>query len=168
MDTNPRLYQLVADVIRRHSGGEDLVDEVLALVLNEVESFAAARVEEVFDTARIPFDSDRVGHTEEQAGQRWCPFVRETVPLGKGKRDVAIGNRYSTDKDDYTNPAGCRCVASHCMAWRWVTELHGFCGLAGSVGPMPRAEPRNLTSRKPPARLNASPPLSALGGQRHA
>jgi hypothetical protein len=72
--------------------------------------------------------------TEAEAAQRWCPLVREVTPVGKGgKRDIALGNRYTTDKDDFTNPAGARCVGSVCMSWRWLSESRGHCGLAGAT-----------------------------------
>jgi hypothetical protein len=153
-----RLYQQVADVIRAHSGTEPLVEAVSALVLDEFESFVAARVDEVLEqTDHLPAP-DCLGHTEAEAAQRWCPFAREVTPLGKAKRDAAAGNRYLTDKDDYTNPAGCRCIASHCMAWRWLSEGRGHCGLAGSVTHMPNAEPQHLPNRVPLARIYPTQP----------
>jgi hypothetical protein len=91
-----RFYLGVADVIRRHAGSEDLVDEVNSCVLDKIESLAAARLDELIDHSNLPYDSDHRGHTEQEAAQRWCPFVRETVPLGKSKV-AAIGNRFLTD-----------------------------------------------------------------------
>lgn len=74
--------------------------------------------------------------TEDEAKTKWCPFVRiGSTMSGKGSlnRDYALGHEISS--------AGC--IASQCMAWRWVEimardippniEFHqpGYCGLAG-------------------------------------
>jgi hypothetical protein len=161
MSANRNLYRRIADVVRAHSGSDSLTDELFSWFLDEVEGLAAARFDELHDPAPDAYDSGRRGYAEHEAAQRWCPFVREVTPVGKSKKDAAIGNRYLADKD-YANPTGCRCIASHCMAWRWVTELHGHCGLAGSVGLMPRNEPRSLPNRIPPARIDPVPPQLEL------
>ena len=84
--------------------------------------------------------------TEEEAKTKWCPFARQS--------DEGTGayNRYQ----DMTMPPSCLCIASACMAWRWIDEPYlnetqrnqlienmpilgiievkrerGFCGLAG-------------------------------------
>jgi hypothetical protein len=159
MGAHQSLYRHVADVVRAHSGSEELIDKLFGLFLDEVESLAAARFDELHDP--VPYESEQRGHTEHEAGQRWCPFVREVTPVGKSKKDAQIGNRYLADKD-YANPAGCRCIASHCMAWRFVSELHGYCGLAGPIGLTPRNEPRDLPNRIPPARIKPVPPQLEL------
>ena len=90
--------------------------------------------------------------TEEQARQKWCPFVRTAWAMNAADDTAALctANRGNTDND-------CLCIASDCMAWRgaWrkkVTdrscwdkeelaskptapgkdwERIGYCGLAG-------------------------------------
>jgi hypothetical protein len=151
---NHTLYQQIADAVRAHSGSEELVEAVFAVTCDEVESLAANRADEQLrqsDERPTIVSSD---HTEDEAGQRWCPHAREATPVGKGKKDVAIGNRYMTMNDDYPNPAGCRCIASHCMAWRWSSADRGHCGLAGPVVVMAAGEPRRLRNRMPPARVS--------------
>jgi hypothetical protein len=156
---NRRLYNQVADAVRAHSGSENQVEAVFTLVCDEIESLAADRVDELLNSSEErlsnvydPAVDEPPGHTEAEAAQRWCPFTREVTPIGKSKKDAAIGNRYLTERDDFPNPAGCRCIASHCMAWRWTSVDRGRCGLAGPVELMPAAEPRRLHNRVPPAR----------------
>jgi len=82
--------------------------------------------------------------TESEARKRWCPFTRyahRNAPTG--------GNRLmnSAGTDDITKAS---CIASDCMAWRWLPieeQKHikaiesnkppparrGYCGLAGKV-----------------------------------
>jgi hypothetical protein len=155
-----RLYRQVTDVIRTHSGSEALEEAITGLVLDEFESLVVAAVDEALDQTdpSLAEPEERLGYAEAEAAQRWCPYVREVTPLGKGKKDIAIGNRYTTNKDDFTNPAGCRCIASHCMAWRWVSEKCGHCGLAGSPTYPPADGPRHLPNRMPPARAYPAQP----------
>ena len=70
--------------------------------------------------------------TEDEARQKWCPFVREVI-CGQSER-LGSYNRFEGTQ------AGCNCIASDCMAWRLAEyelkddgheEAHGFCGLAG-------------------------------------
>lgn len=70
--------------------------------------------------------------TEDEARQKWCPFVRVAYPESIGGCNV-INRLYNTP-----SPGPCRCIASGCMAWRWEEGApvlsytgHGFCGLAG-------------------------------------
>ena len=73
-------------------------------------------------------------HTEEEAKTKWCPFARLT--------DGAVrGGTYNR-----TGPAAdLNCIASACMAWRWIEPAkdqnrwqpvvlpkYGYCGLAGT------------------------------------
>ena len=51
--------------------------------------------------------------TEQEAKERWCPFVRYTSIRGQGI------NRWVDDADRQVNPEPARCIASQCMAWRW-------------------------------------------------
>jgi hypothetical protein len=100
--------------------------------------------------------------TEKQAKERWCPFGRSYVWAGPGRdgQPVTI-NRYVQETDAQftgelrplpTTPhADCLCIASRCMAWRWLSgrpklgleispdgisrvpdeDQEGYCGLAG-------------------------------------
>lgn len=76
--------------------------------------------------------------TEEDARAKWCPANRW------GQDPLAM-------QPHEFNPVPCRCIASECMAWRWVgtriaffdgdngsgcsvqtpTGKSGYCGLAG-------------------------------------
>lgn len=85
--------------------------------------------------------------TEDEANQKWCPFVRLNVP--DGSTDVLIMNNRAKRaiSEETTNGQMCGCLASKCMAWRWSQEIsgpqnfeyktgnpsqvHGYCGLAG-------------------------------------
>lgn len=99
--------------------------------------------------------------TEDEAKQRWCPFARVVVAVGRwvnAQKPLASGNRLSASvvpdgasREDMTNPGASRCIASACMAWRWSSDFNeivarhpeaktpaeiksyadGFCGLAG-------------------------------------
>ena len=82
--------------------------------------------------------------TEDQAKQKWCPFVRAGVATTAGETNSAINRvglaNQGSDKIN-TYPIG-MCIASDCMAWRVSqmynlegTEMmsHGYCGLAGTV-----------------------------------
>ena len=52
--------------------------------------------------------------TEDEARQKWCPFVREVI-CGQSER-LGSYNRFEGTQ------AGCNCIASDCMAFRWVPE----------------------------------------------
>ena len=61
-------------------------------------------------------------HTEEQAREKWCPFVRfdDTACNRHGvqaHRIIETGEQIAGHDDN--NPAYARCIASECMAWRW-------------------------------------------------
>ena len=70
-------------------------------------------------------------HTEEEAKQKWCPFIR----FAQQSSGYMIPNR-SDNMPDAT-----RCIGSACMAWRKYTAVvqpmgtpkadYGYCGLAG-------------------------------------
>ena len=87
--------------------------------------------------------------TEDEARGKWCPFARVrtwTAENGGGvPTNAASANRHSAGL-----MPGSICVASACMAWRWLLEpdrqpgevprvggvvltkrVRGFCGLAG-------------------------------------
>ena len=58
-------------------------------------------------------------HTEEQAREKWCPHARTTY-VGDSGAEQFPSNRYGTSDGTNFNPKDCRCIASDCMAWRWV------------------------------------------------
>lgn len=72
--------------------------------------------------------------TEDQAAQKWCPFVRTASYIIGG--DSAVSANRDTD---FENHEFAGCIGSKCMAWRWVgqflvndgtnDEAHGYCGL---------------------------------------
>ena len=65
--------------------------------------------------------------TEDEANRKWCPHANEIS----------------------RNSNNASCIASHCMAWRWIQDelvafaagektvvsagKHGYCGLAGKL-----------------------------------
>jgi hypothetical protein len=57
--------------------------------------------------------------TEDEAKTKWCPQAR--YETGEGG-----GNRWRLDMSaiviDPMNPPPCRCIASACMAWRFVDQ----------------------------------------------
>ena len=82
--------------------------------------------------------------TEDDARTKWCPHVRCANEEG------GTDNRFNKHK--YIEPNNgkggeffdtgelneqCLCIASECMAWRWVDRMcpenkeQGYCGLAG-------------------------------------
>lgn len=86
--------------------------------------------------------------TEAEALTKWCPFVRiyaytgtspvrETAPRVIAPTSAGGPANRWIDADGVTaNPDACRCLASDCMVWMWMTEegaggaRHGYCGLA--------------------------------------
>ena len=80
----------------------------------------------------------KFSHREGDAKTKWCPFARAVSRIGNGEHVI---NRSSGDIN-----VGVNCVASACMAWRWVEthiddpaggsemilsgDTHGFCGMA--------------------------------------
>ena len=77
--------------------------------------------------------------TEEEAKECWCPFARYSSETREWMR---ASNRWVGAADSTSNPVPARCIASQCMAWRWVEEIwtgdtltkpdpRGYCGLAG-------------------------------------
>lgn len=51
-------------------------------------------------------------HTEREAAERWCPFVRA------GDSGLPGHNRWTSGIPSST-PLYTHCIASACMAWRW-------------------------------------------------
>ena len=82
--------------------------------------------------------------TEAEARKKWCPFVRARDfwdgSACSGNAD-AFDEKTSDNADYNRNPLDSRCIASRCMAWRWITrdkasmegtfQKVGYCGLAG-------------------------------------
>ena len=70
--------------------------------------------------------------TEDDAKTKWCPFTR-TTQITEYAGAVAVNRLVERDG---RKAAPTVCIASGCMAWRWVHPQHdeeaeGFCGLAG-------------------------------------
>lgn len=61
--------------------------------------------------------------TEEQAREKWCPFVRLAVdpkgPFLASNRVESTADFLKVGEDTEFNS---RCLASDCMAWRWEYE----------------------------------------------
>jgi hypothetical protein len=74
--------------------------------------------------------------TEDQARQKWCPFARYHPEIRgdavQWKTASGAANRFDPETAGPKALASCRCLASDCMAWRWImgTRDSGFCGLA--------------------------------------
>ena len=103
---------------------------------------------------RIVARRGKMPMTELDAQKKWCPFSKVAVASGKGYSPGApFGYNRNMHQDEKDNgcPTAARCIASHCMAWRWheagfildgtddkglifrrhVAELtYGSCGLA--------------------------------------
>ena len=69
--------------------------------------------------------------TEEEAKKRWCPFSNVNIVY---QSTGAGGNRFKAGSEAQ---ASTRCLAGHCMAFRFVVNPNagggapkGFCGLA--------------------------------------
>lgn len=88
--------------------------------------------------------------TEEEARNKWCPMARVQHvtfprPNDEGTGLLCVGNRdiglLVTPNDFDAETDITKCIASDCMAWRWIdpTNPHlddraaegGYCGLAG-------------------------------------
>lgn len=62
--------------------------------------------------------------TEQDAKQKWCPFVR-----------LVQGGRVNSNRGDGSYSELTHCLGTGCMAWRSNGETDGgFCGLAGHPG----------------------------------
>lgn len=83
--------------------------------------------------------------TEDEAKTKWCPLARTTEFDGvNGSRVRNRVVRTDLDPVRVNEPLGCHCIASVCMAWRFVegaTEEkpgHGFVraaiGYCGAFG----------------------------------
>ena len=68
--------------------------------------------------------------TEQEAKEKWCPFVRAYNGVTAVNTEYTV-NTSKNSTHDARNPALCRCIASACMAWRISLDSKGFCGLAG-------------------------------------
>lgn len=79
----------------------------------------------------------QVSHSVLDAKTKWCPFARVGTESGVNR---------SPRTNDFGSDAVAKCLASDCMAWRWVEthindpagsgmiitgDTYGFCGLAG-------------------------------------
>lgn len=70
--------------------------------------------------------------TEDEAKTKWCPFARVGV---ENDPTAASYNRLQEDVDGRREPFQTLCIASRCMAFRWLPirdgKAGGYCGLAG-------------------------------------
>ena len=149
----PAIFNILRRVVSEFGGSDELAN---ALCDQVGENFLGAVTDQVHEQYRDEDPPPRLGHSELEASLRWCPFVREVTPLGKSRKDVAIGNHYlGSEGGEYNNPSGCACSASYCMAWRWTDSLRGYCGLAGRPHFQPINEPRRFPNRKPLPRPSA-------------
>lgn len=92
--------------------------------------------------------------TEDQAKTKWCPFSMGTRRMIRGDKIVGAisANRGEAFSSEIPPPEekpivkphpACLCLASECMAWRWLpghagrldAGKEGFCGLAGRLQP---------------------------------
>ena len=70
--------------------------------------------------------------TEYEATLKWCPDARAPVSVLHPEATSAVGNR-EHDRLPYASA----CIASDCMAWRWLKGSEqagtgrGYCGRAG-------------------------------------
>jgi hypothetical protein len=56
-------------------------------------------------------------HTESEAREKWCPWSRSiALRYPSGAPLAASVNR----RDDGVTSGECLCIASACMAWRWL------------------------------------------------
>ena len=82
--------------------------------------------------------------TEDEAKQKWCPFVRVIEDVGSSYNRVIYAK--GDERKDLLTENACKCVASDCMMWRWGktettmdgVQYHpagsGHCGLARHEG----------------------------------
>ena len=72
--------------------------------------------------------------TEDEARKRWCPFAK--APGTYEDHTTKEPGVASFNRNDGGYPFGpCYCLASRCMAWRWINPRDsekGFCGLSGA------------------------------------
>lgn len=57
-----------------------------------------------------------MSHTEQEAREKWCPHARVVNSAHMA------GNRAPFDTDYSERKAFACCIASDCMAWRWVND----------------------------------------------
>ena len=57
-------------------------------------------------------------HSEKEARHRWCPYAR-SVELAK---NTPAYNRKKSDRNVLTVMVDTCCVASDCMAWRFIDD----------------------------------------------
>lgn len=62
--------------------------------------------------------------TEEEAKTKWCPHVRNVLPLDEGNGSFNRGNPEDPAGLSHSDGYQCNCIASACMAWRWHDQVH--------------------------------------------
>jgi hypothetical protein len=146
-----RLFNLIRRTVSAYGGSEQLADALVTEMGDEFLDSVDARFSALHAEKPPPRN---LGMTELEAAMRWCPQAREVTALDK--KTQHLGNRYLDGEGDFANPAGCRCIGSYCLAWRWIDPLRGYCGLAGVPRFQPLGEPRRLTNRTPLERPHES------------
>ena len=61
------------------------------------------------------YNNGGMAMTEQEAKQKWCPFVRQQFI--ESSKTIADNRGCVSNKDK--SQADWRCIASGCMAWRW-------------------------------------------------
>lgn len=69
--------------------------------------------------------------TEAEAKTKWCPFTRTPASV-LGRNDASLER----------NTASAKCIASACMAWRWIDTGFKWEGR----GPRPAVQPGKIGS----------------------
>lgn len=75
-----------------------------------------------------------MSYTEAEAKQRWCPFARvlATDANGLALTEAAFNRSGPVGTNELRIGPAATCIGSGCMAWVWLEQTTGKCGLVGS------------------------------------